>query len=118
VPVVAESGSGMSSAPGMSAAHGHVVVDHSMSSGAAELGQWDFHLAVAPVRFAGCSAARVRHEAREASGFTQAGWHASCLPWLHEREVALIGADAPQDVQPSGSSAGLASSPRRWSTRS
>jgi kynurenine formamidase len=85
----------MSSAPGMSAAHGHVVVDRSMSSGAAELGQWDFHLAVAPVRFAGCSAARVRHEAREASGFTQAGWHASCLPWLHEREVALIGADTP-----------------------
>src|SRR5690348_395789 len=37
-----------------------------------------------------------------AGGFTQAGWHASCLPWLHEREVALIGADTPQDVQPSG----------------
>ena len=33
---------------------------------------------------------------------TQAGWHASCLPWLHERGVALIGADTPQDVQPSG----------------
>jgi hypothetical protein len=29
-------------------------------------------------------------------------WHASCLPWLREREVALIGADTPQDVQPSG----------------
>ena len=38
----------------------------------------------------------------EASGFTQAGWHASCLPWLHERDVALIGADTPQDVAPSG----------------
>ncbi|MBL7252814.1 cyclase family protein [Actinoplanes sp. LDG1-01] len=38
----------------------------------------------------------------EASGFDQAGWHASCLPWLHERGVALIGADTPQDVQPSG----------------
>jgi hypothetical protein len=24
------------------------------------------------------------------AGVTQAGWHASCLPWLHEREVALI----------------------------
>ncbi|MBB2949106.1 kynurenine formamidase [Actinoplanes lutulentus] len=35
-------------------------------------------------------------------GFTQAGWHASCLPWLHDRGVALIGADTPQDVQPSG----------------
>jgi kynurenine formamidase len=45
---------------------------------------------------------RVRHEAGAAIGFTQAGWHASCLPWLHEREVALIGADTPQDVQPSG----------------
>jgi kynurenine formamidase len=45
---------------------------------------------------------RVRHETGEASGFTQAGWHASCLPWLHERQVALIGADTPQDVQPSG----------------
>jgi kynurenine formamidase len=45
---------------------------------------------------------RVRHEAGAASGFTQAGWHASCLPWLHERDVALIGADTPQDVQPSG----------------
>jgi kynurenine formamidase len=42
---------------------------------------------------------RVRHEG---GGITQAGWHASCLPWLHERGVALIGADTPQDVQPSG----------------
>jgi kynurenine formamidase len=39
---------------------------------------------------------RVRHESGAASSFTQAGWHASCLPWLHEREVALIGADTPQ----------------------
>jgi kynurenine formamidase len=45
---------------------------------------------------------RARHEAGAAGGFTQAGWHASCLPWLHERQVALIGADTPQDVQPSG----------------
>jgi kynurenine formamidase len=45
---------------------------------------------------------RARHEAGAASGFTQAGWHASCLPWLHDRQVALIGADTPQDVQPSG----------------
>jgi len=45
---------------------------------------------------------RVRHEGGAATGFEQAGWHASCLPWLHEREVALIGADTPQDVQPSG----------------
>ena len=45
---------------------------------------------------------RARHEGGAAPGFEQAGWHASCLPWLHEREVALIGADTPQDVQPSG----------------
>jgi len=44
----------------------------------------------------------VRHEGGEASVFTQTGWHASCLPWLHERGVALIGADTPQEVQPSG----------------
>ncbi|MGE3289440.1 MAG: cyclase family protein [Pseudonocardia sp.] len=45
---------------------------------------------------------RVRREGGEAAGFLQAGWHASCLPWLREREVALIGADTPQEVQPSG----------------
>ncbi|UWZ59723.1 cyclase family protein [Dactylosporangium aurantiacum] len=45
---------------------------------------------------------RRRHEAGPAGGVTQPGWHASCLPWLHERGVALIGADTPQDVQPSG----------------
>lgn len=45
---------------------------------------------------------RVRHEAGASGGVTQAGWHASCLPWLHERGVALIGADTPTDVQPSG----------------
>ena len=32
----------------------------------------------------------------------RAGWHASCLPWLHEHGVALIGADTAQDVHPSG----------------
>jgi kynurenine formamidase len=32
----------------------------------------------------------------------RAGWHASCLPWLHERGVAVIGADTAQDVIPSG----------------
>ncbi|MCW8382199.1 cyclase family protein [Streptomyces justiciae] len=45
---------------------------------------------------------RARHEAGATTGVTQAGWHASCLPWLHERQVALIAADTPQDVQPSG----------------
>lgn len=32
----------------------------------------------------------------------RAGWHAACLPWLHERRVAAIGADTAQDVMPSG----------------
>ena len=32
----------------------------------------------------------------------QAGWHASCLPWLHEREVAVIASDTAQDVIPTG----------------
>jgi kynurenine formamidase len=32
----------------------------------------------------------------------QAGWKASCLPWLHERGAALIGADNMQDQKPSG----------------
>ncbi|MEV4805627.1 cyclase family protein [Nonomuraea sp. NPDC049421] len=45
---------------------------------------------------------RARHEGAADNGWTQAGWHASCLPWLHERGVALIGADTPQEVQPSG----------------
>lgn len=45
---------------------------------------------------------RARHESGVTPTITQAGWHAACLPWLREREVALIGADTPQDVQPSG----------------
>lgn len=32
----------------------------------------------------------------------RAGWHVACLPWLHEREAALIGCDTAQDVHPSG----------------
>lgn len=35
-------------------------------------------------------------------GSSRAGWHAACLPWLHRREVAAIGADTAQDVVPSG----------------
>jgi kynurenine formamidase len=30
------------------------------------------------------------------------GLHAACLPWLHERSVALIAADAATDVEPTG----------------
>lgn len=29
-----------------------------------------------------------------------AGWAASCLPWFHQRQVSLIGADTPQDAVP------------------
>ena len=31
-----------------------------------------------------------------------AGWHASVMPWLKQRDVALLGNDAVNDVQPSG----------------
>jgi kynurenine formamidase len=32
----------------------------------------------------------------------RAGWHASCLPWLHERRVSMIACDTAQDAIPSG----------------
>jgi kynurenine formamidase len=32
----------------------------------------------------------------------RAGWHASCLPWLHERGVSVIACDTAQDAIPSG----------------
>lgn len=37
----------------------------------------------------------------------QPGLHASCLPYLRERDVAVLGSDAIQDVQPSGYSLDL-----------
>jgi kynurenine formamidase len=30
------------------------------------------------------------------------GLHAACLPWLHERQVAVLGSDSAQDALPSG----------------
>jgi kynurenine formamidase len=48
---------------------------------------------------------RLRHRTGQEFGdahMTQAGWHAACMPWLHEREVAVIGCDTAQDAQPSG----------------
>jgi kynurenine formamidase len=30
------------------------------------------------------------------------GLHAACIPWLHDRGVAVLGADGPQEVTPSG----------------
>jgi kynurenine formamidase len=29
-----------------------------------------------------------------------AGWHPACMPWMHERGVAVIGCDNPQEVRP------------------
>lgn len=47
--------------------------------------------------------AKVRQQGPDPVGQVgRAGWHAACLPWLHEREVAVIGADTAQDVIPSG----------------
>lgn len=36
------------------------------------------------------------------TGTGQSGWHAACLPWLRERDVAYIGCDTGQDALPSG----------------
>ena len=42
----------------------------------------------------------------ETEGLQQSGsWpglNAACLPWLHERGVAMLGSDSPNDVSPSG----------------
>ncbi len=32
----------------------------------------------------------------------QPGLHVACIPWLYERGVAAIGADGPQELNPSG----------------
>jgi hypothetical protein len=46
--------------------------------------------------------AKREHEGPWAYGQGGAGLHASVLPWLHERGVALLVGDAVNDVQPSG----------------
>lgn len=33
-------------------------------------------------------------------GIQESGWHADCLPWIYERDVAAIGADTAQDIYP------------------
>ncbi|HTX63934.1 MAG TPA: cyclase family protein [Acidimicrobiales bacterium] len=38
----------------------------------------------------------------DALGAGHAGWHASCLPWLHRNGIALIAADHSVDAVPSG----------------
>lgn len=47
---------------------------------------------------------RRRHETgKMLTGETgQPGWHAACLPWMRERDVAYVGCDTGQDVIPSG----------------
>ncbi len=49
--------------------------------------------------------------AKGAGAFTfgaMPGLHASCLPWLHQRDIAVLGSDAISDVLPSGYDAPLA----------
>ena len=36
------------------------------------------------------------------TGREAAGLHASTMPWIHQRDIALLGGDAVNDVQPSG----------------
>lgn len=43
-----------------------------------------------------------REQGDDAPGGGHAGWHASCLPSLHEWQVSMVGADTAQDVVPSG----------------
>ncbi|MBI3831942.1 MAG: hypothetical protein HY291_20640, partial [Planctomycetes bacterium] len=46
----------------------------------------------------------VRHEEgpRNLMAEGYPGFHAACIPWLHRREVAVVGADTPTDTRPSG----------------
>jgi hypothetical protein len=43
-----------------------------------------------------------REQGDDVPGGGHAGWHASCLPSLHEWQVSMVGADTAQDVVPSG----------------
>jgi kynurenine formamidase len=43
-----------------------------------------------------------RERGADAPAAGHPGWHASCLPRLHEWNVSLVGADTAQDVVPSG----------------
>lgn len=45
---------------------------------------------------------RARHGHEDMLKVGQSGWHTSSLPWIHEKEVALIGSDTSQEVVPSG----------------
>src|SRR5207237_377919 len=68
---------------------------------AAEKGQ-DVRVEEADILFIYTGRHRRRESVRDAGfGGDLAGLHASCLPWLHERGVALIGCDGISDVTPS-----------------
>lgn len=43
-----------------------------------------------------------RAETERITNEREAGWQAGALPWLHERQVAMIGSDGSNDVLPSG----------------
>jgi kynurenine formamidase len=43
-----------------------------------------------------------REQGADAPAAGHPGWHASCLPSLHEWDVSMVGADTAQDVVPSG----------------
>ncbi len=43
-----------------------------------------------------------RRKAGRPDPATRGGWHASMMPWLRSRDVALIGSDAPQETFPTG----------------
>lgn len=43
-----------------------------------------------------------RRASKSYTGHVQPGLHATCLPWLREHDVALLGADVAQDVRPTG----------------
>jgi kynurenine formamidase len=45
--------------------------------------------------------ARVRAQGLDADR-GQSGYHAACLPWLRERDVAVVSSDSDNDVKPSG----------------
>lgn len=50
----------------------------------------------------GESGARVREGRRYDPNRARSGYQAACLPWLHERGVAMIGSDVAQDVSHTG----------------
>ncbi|MDG2260915.1 MAG: cyclase family protein [Actinomycetota bacterium] len=46
--------------------------------------------------------ARIRERRRYNANKPRSGYQAACLPWLHDRGIAMIGSDVAQDPAPSG----------------